>query len=379
MFMIRVLKTWFYLCMLVAASSQPIHAQQFVVNMAGLEGLDITPDNMWGFQIQSFANVNTNCRINGTIQFRNADYSIRFNFPYTLKPGVNTIDASMVNPQWNYSSTALRELFTYHKVLPQGTYQYCISVVPVSPGGEYTGSGQTDDCLYKQAKDLFSITLLEPENNAKIYEYNPMLTWIATYPFAQELTYKIRIAEIKKGQTTESAIARNNPVYSENNLTANSIVYPVYGKPLQVWQPYAWTVDAYYKGVLLGGAQPWKFTIVEDSLHKILPDESSYVDINIDKGSNTYYAVGQVKFRYEEQDFLNNELTVSIVRKGSEKHEPKFIWSVQRGGNFNAFDLTNTNLKHNEEFEVLIEYKSSRTNNSNQKVKYKYVNPSYVK
>lgn len=379
MFMIRLLKSWFYVSLLAATFLQPVHAQQFLVNMTGLEGLDITPDNMLGFQIQSFANVNTNCRINGSIQFRNADYSIRFNFPYTLRPGVNTIDASMVNPQWTYSSSALRELFTYHKVLPQGTYQYCVTVSPVSPGGEYTGSGQTDDCLYKQAKDLFSITLLEPENNAKIYEYNPMLTWIATYPFAQELTYRIRIAAINNGQTTESAIVRNNPIYSERNLTANSIVYPVYAKPLQVWQPYAWTVDAYYKGILLGGAQPWKFTIIEDSLYKILPDESSYVDINIDKGANAYFAVGLVKFRYEEQDFLNNELTVSIIRKGSDNHSSKFTWPVQRGVNFNAFDLTNTNLKHNEEFEVLIEYKSSRTNKSSQKVKYKYVNPSYVK
>ena len=379
MFMIRVLKTWVYLCLLLMASSQPIHAQQFLVNMAGLEGLDITPDNMWGFQIQSFANVNTNCRITGSIQYRNANYAIRFNFPYTLKPGVNTFDAASINPQWTYSSTALRELFTYHKVLPQGTYQYCITVAPVLPGGEYVGSGQTDDCIYKQAADLFSITLLEPENNAKIYEYNPMLTWIATYPFAQELTYRIKIAEIRKGQTTESAIVRNNPVYSENNLTANSIVYPVYGKPLQVWQPYAWTVDAFYKGILLGGAQPWKFTIIEDSLHKILPDESSYVDINIDKGANTYYAVGQVKFRYEEQDFLNNELTVNIIRNGSDSASTKFSWPVQRGVNFNSFDLTNTSLKHNEAFDVFIEYKSSRTNKSTQKVKYKYVNPIYVK
>jgi hypothetical protein len=266
----------------------------------------------------------------------------------------------------------------YHKVLPQGTYQYCVTITPDAPGGEYVTDEKIDDCIYKQSKDLFSITLLEPENDAKIYEYNPMLTWIATYPFVNELTYKIRIAEIKKGQNTENAIVRNNPVCSEGNLTSNSIIYPIFAKPLQKMQPYAWTVDAYYKGILLGGAQPWKFTIIEDSLFKRLPHESSYVDINVDKGSNTYYAVGEIKLRYSENDFLQNELKIALV-KGGETKQPEMVWAVKRGVNFKTYDVLNYNLKHNEEFEIVIEQAKAKSQQNKQKIKYKYVNPDYVK
>lgn len=353
-------------------------AQNLIVNTARLEGLDITPDNMFDFHVQSLEAENINCRIEGTIRFRNSDHSIKYEFTSTVRPGLNTFDPAEIHPKWTYSSSALKELFLYHKILPQGTYQYCVTIFPKAPGGDFTPGNKTDDCIYKQSEDLFSITLLEPENDARIYEYNPMLTWVATYPFVNELTYKLRITEIKDGQNTENAITRNNPIYSENNLMSNSIIYPVYAKPLQTWQPYAWTVDAYYKGILLGGAQPWKFTIIEDSLFKNLPVESSYVDINIDEGRNTYYAVGQVKFRYAENDFLQNELKVTLVRKGKETGEP-IIWQVKRGTNFETYDVSTYRLKHNEAFEIIIESKNSRSTQNKKTIKYKYVNPDYVK
>lgn len=358
---------------------QGLNAQTIIVNTATLEGLDITPDNYLGFQVQSMEAVNTRCRIEGSLVFRNTGHSIRYRFTHTLRPGLNQFDAATVHPQWEFSSSVLRELFMDHRLLPQGTYQYCVSIFPDMPGGDHAPGSKADDCIYKQSEDLFSITLLEPENDAKLYEYNPMLTWVATYPFVNELTYKIRVAEIKDGQNTENAISRNNPVYSENNLVATSIIYPVYAKPLQVWQPYAWTVDVYYKGILLGGAQPWKFTIIEDSLFKNLPHESSYVDINADEGKNTYYAVGQAKLRYTEYDYLQNELNVTLVRKGKETQGPGIVWPVQRGANFEVFDMSTYKLRHNETFELVIEQKNSRSGNNKKTIKYRYVNPDYVK
>jgi hypothetical protein len=220
--------------------------------------------------------------------------------------------------------------------------------------------------------------LLEPEDGAKLYEYNPMLSWVATYPFLNELTYRVRVAEIKDGQNTTNAITRNNPVYSENNLSANTIVYPIYAKPLIAWQPYAWTVDAYYKGILLGGAQPWKFTIVEDSLLKSIPKESAYINMNLDNGRSRYYAVGNVKLKYSENDFLQNELKVTFLRKGKEIKNSAKTWVVARGDNFNTFDLTGYNLKHNEEFEVVLEFKRVKSTQSKQEIKYKYANPDLV-
>lgn len=350
-----------------------------VVNTAMLDGLDITPDNMWNFQIQSLSTENQNCLIEGSIVFRSSGHTVKYSFSQTINPGLNLFNSATINPTWTFSSPALKELFTYHKVLPQGTYQYCVSVTPKTVGGERNLAGKVNDCIYKQSEDIFSITLLEPENNAKLYEYNPMLTWIATYPFLNELTYRVRVAEIKEGQSTENAIARNNPIYAESNLVPNTIVYPLYAKPLELWQPYAWTVDAYYKGILLGGAQPWRFIIVDDSLLKTLPKESSHIDINIETGKGRYFAVGEVKLKYKESDYLSNELTISFVRKGKEIKKSGEVWVVSRGENFWSKDISDMGLRHNEEFEVVVEKKQGKENQKIQKIKYRYVNPQFVK
>lgn len=379
--MSRLLKTtWLFLLVIVIVTSTAgiTIAQDITVNTATLEGIDITPDNMWGFQIVSGAPRDVQCGIEGSIVFRNASHSIKYKFVYTVKPGLNIIDPRTINPGLTFSSMALRELFMDYKVLPQGTYRYCVIITPNITNTEFV-TEKVDDCMYKQSKDLFSINLLEPENGAKIYEYNPMLSWIATYPFVNQLTYKIRVAEIKDGQNTANAIARNNAIYSENNLMTNSIVYPVYGKPLQAWQPYAWTVDAYYKGIFLGGAQPWKFTIVEDSILRTLPKQSSYIDINIDKGDNRYYAVGNAKIKYSENDFLQNELKIKLVKKGTEIKSGEAVWRVERGVSFYTFDLTEFNLSHNQEFEIVIEFKNAKNTQNKQELKFRYVNPDFVK
>ena len=354
-------------------------AQDFIVNTAPLEGLDITPENMLGFQVQSTATSDVPCKIEGSMVFRSGGHFIKFSFLTSIRPGLNQFDPQVIHINPSYSSAALRELFTIHKLLPQGTYKYCITLVPNVGISEVAGGLHMNDCIYKQSKDLFSLTLIDPEDDAKLYEYNPMLSWVATYPFVNELTYRIRVAEIKQGQNTVNAIARNNPVYSENNLMSNSIVYPVYGKALRALQPYAWTVDAYYKGILLGGAEPWKFTIVEDTVRKTKVGDVSYLDINSDDGNNRYGVPGQIKVKYSENDFLQNELKIKLLKDGKELKRFDEVWPVTHGENFATYDISELRLRDKEEFEMQIEYKNTKSTQKIQEIKYIYVNPDFLK
>jgi hypothetical protein len=375
----RLLKTkgQLFLLSLLLLCSHTLQAQNILVNLATLEGMDITPDNLFGYQIQSLEKHDTRCRIEGTIRFRNGNHSIKYTFPYSLKPGLNLFTRDAVHPTWNYSSTALRELFEQYKVLPQGTYQYCVTVIPTNSSSETPGDLNMNDCVYKQSEDLFSITLLEPENDAKLYEYNPLFSWIATYPFQSELSYRIRIAEIKEGQNTENAIARNNPIYTENNLMTTTMTYPIYGKPLKTWQPYAWTVDAYYKGILLGGAQPWKFTIVEDSLLTAIPKEQSFIELNIEKGGTKLYAVGELKLKYTERNKRSNHLRFQLKDEKEKVIKlPYSEWVVTSGDNRKVLEFDKEiSLKHGKQ------YKLSATTDDGYEytITFQYINPLYIK
>lgn len=363
----------------LSLGSSLCHAQSdIVVNLAPVDGIDLTPDNLFNFQIQSGLKRRTHALIKGTVQFRKSDLRISYRFEYDLQPGINVFTSAMVPTQLVYTTPALKELFEQYKKLPQGIYEYCVSVKPDYNQNENVPGPVVDECIYHKSEDIFLINLIDPEDDAKIYEYNPMLSWTVNYPFASELKYRIRVAEIKEGQNTTGAINRNNPVYDERNLMQMSIVYPVYGKPLQKNQPYAWTVDAYYKGMLLGGAEPWKFTIIEDSLLVAVPRDPSFVDIKKEQGFYDLYAPGILKLKYDLDDLKSDSLSLKLLDKNEKEIKLKEAASLKAVYGDNRFILDfkeHQPLKHLQPYTLII---TSQTG-SQYRVLFKYVNPELIK
>lgn len=348
---------------------------QVLVNLAALDGIPITPSNILQYQIQSGLERSSNTKVNGTIKFRNSDMRISYTYTMTLHPGINIINANTVNARFTYSSTALKELFELYGVLPQGIYEYCVQVLPDYSNGE-GGNLSFDECLYNKSEDLFLINLIMPEDDAKIYEYNPLLTWIANYPFASLLQYRIRVVELREGQNKEGAITRNNPVYDEKNLMQNSIIYPVYAKPLRVWQPYVWTVDAYYKGILLGGAAPWKFTVVEDSLLVPVAAHQSYYDFKYNASEVILYAVDTVKLKY--MSYEQAETFILELRDDNNKEVKLATKKLEAQSGMNYFDIElagKANVKHNKQYTLALISGTGKK----YKVPFTYINPLYIK
>ena len=372
------LRSWL-LCMvlLLCAGVTSLKAQQQVtVNLAPIDGVELTPDNIFGYQIQSGLASTVNATIKGKVVYRANGLSFSYSFPYTIRPGLNLIDANAVHAQWTFSSTALKELFMDYKKLPTGTYEYCVEVSLNGPGGETVTGGANRECLYQKSNDIFLINLIDPDNNAKLHEYFPVLSWMVNYPFASALTYKIRVAEVKDGQNNTAAVNRNNPVYQESNIPQTSIGYPVYAKPLERFQPYAWTVDAYYKGILLGGAEPWRFTIIEDSELNGLPKDMSHIDIRREQGINIMYAVGKIKLKYVLSDVTSDVLLLDLTDADGKSIKLKKK-ELKAGYGDNRYELPFANvlsLKHKATYYLKI----SNQAGEHFTVQFKYVNPDFL-
>lgn len=364
-------------CSLLQATG--LRAQEAItVNLAAVDGVDITPDNIFNFQIYSQLTAATSVTVTGTLRYRNSEMKIAYSFQTTINQGVNMYTAAMVQPRWDFSSQALKELFLDYKKLPQGTYEYCVDVVPSNMSGETIGGERFEACLYNKSDDIFLIQLIDPENNAKIYEYNPMLSWIVNYPFAAGLSYTLRVAEAKEGQNNSTAINRNNPIYKEANLYQLSQVYPVYAKPLQLYQPYVWTVDAYYKGILLGGAEPWRFTIIEDTPTAAIPRESNYIDIKLEHNSAATYAVGVLKIKYVLDDARTDSLRLEIQKENGKVVPLKQpVIGVTYGDNRFIMDFLGEgyNLGHLKRYTLTVKNSKGAT----YVLPFKYVNPEFLK
>lgn len=350
--------------------------QKMIVNLAQLDGMDISPDNILNFQIQSFMPQPEPATIRGTIRYRNSDMAISYQFRYTIQPGLNSISARVATPRFTYSSQALRELFEQYRKLPEGIYEYCVSIELDLHNGEVEHE-LFNECMYHKSADVFLINLVDPEDNARIYEYNPALSWAVNYPFAAALSYRLRVAEIRKGQNATSAIARNNPVFDERNLAQMSLVYPLYAKPLQKNQPYAWTVSAYYKGILLGSAETWRFIIIEDSLLRGIPKDPSYVAIQMETGKYNLYAPGILKLKYNLKELMTDSLSLRLLdKKQKEVRLKDSILHAVHGDNRFILDFKKDQpLKHLQPYTLLI---TSQTGNV-YRILFKYVNPEFLK
>lgn len=363
---------WCFMLLLCTLRST---AQGITVNLGMLDGIELKPENIFNYQILNGTNKRKDVQVTGTVRFRASNMRFSYTFATGLQPGMNMFSRDVVNnPIWNFSTTALKELFFEYGKLPQGTYEYCVEVQAKDRLSEDPTAVPIDACIYQTVNDIFLINLVDPENNAKLYDYYPMLSWIVNYPFASSLTYKIRVAELKQGQNNTNAITRNNPVYQETGITNTSVLYPTTAKPLEKFRPYVWTVDAYYKGILLGGAEVWKFTIIEDSLLKEVFVDQSYYDFVNHIGETRLNVTGDVKLKYES-DGNNDTLTVSVASEdGSSVRLDESRFPQKNGLNWLIVHANASNsLKNNGRYSLIIRNSMGRRFN----VPFKYVNPLF--
>lgn len=356
-----------------------INAQQLnmMVNLSAVDGIEVTPDNIFNYQIINNEGKAKDISVSGILVYKNSALRLSYTFSTTVYPGINNFSKeNVMNPNWNFSDNAFRELFFDYRKLPQGTYEYCVEIKLLKVLSEERLPDPVDACVYHTVSDIFLINLITPENDAKIYEYNPMLSWMVNCQFASALTYKLRLTELKEGQNNENAITRNNPVYSDKNLLSTSIIYPVTAKPLEAYQPYVWTVDAYYKGILLGGAEVWKFTIIEDSfLADRIPKETPYLDITKEKRRDPGLAIGQLKLKYELGEIKTDTLFLEL-KHGDKTIKLKNQYLLAKVGD-NRYEIDFTATPR------LTHYKTYTLNIRNTKkekfiITFKYVNPDLL-
>lgn len=356
---------------------QVSYAQKVFVNLSGLESQELTPDNIFNYQISNNTGSAKQADITGTIRYKNSGMRFSYLLHLQLSNGVNNLSKDKgKSASWDFSESALRELFFNYGKLPQGTYEYCVQVKVKDQQSELDYGPGLDECIYNRVSDIFLINLVDPENDAKLHEYNPMFSWVVNYPFASQLTYRIRVAELKKGQNNENAIVRNNPVYSEKNIMSTSKMYPVTGRPLQKIQPYVWTVDAYYKGILLGGAEVWKFTIIEDSLLVPITADQSYYDFVKRRSDSRVYAVGELKLKYKS-DVTADTFDVKLLNSKNEvvSISTKRI-PVYNGDNlFSIPFFEKSDLKHMSDYTIEL----TRADKRNYTVPFTYANPLFIK
>jgi hypothetical protein len=353
----------------------PAFAQSWQVNLAPLDGIELKPDNIFNYQVMNNSGKAQRVKLTGTVIFRQQQLRFGYQTTVNVPPGMNQLSQLLPQPTWNFSSTGLRELFQQYGKLPQGTYEYCVSLQPVLQGGEQADGPVTDECLFQTVNDVFLISLADPEDGDKLLETHPNFNWTVNYPFASQLTYRLRVAPMQKGQNKTNAIMRNPAIYTEKNITGMAKMYPATARELEKFKPYAWTVDAYYKDVLLGGAEPWEFMIVEDTIPEVKSFMTSHYAFADHIGENLLYISGNLKLRYFSRTPAETLEIIVVDAKGKTIAQTQKTLPVNLGENYFELDYSaNESFRHKQLYEAQI-----RSGEQLYRVAFRYYNPQFVK
>lgn len=346
---------------------------RYMLNLATLSGQKVNKANLHAFTIMNSTNRSQLLIVKGAIKMRSNRSTLNYRYQATLKPGANHMTDLARSVTYTYSSSSMEKLFKQHGMLPNGEYEYCVDLY--EPGGE-GADALSSDCIYDENQDLFFINLMDPEDKAKISELYPMFSWTVNSPLINELTYKIRVAEIKDGQRPNNAIMRNRPVYEQGGLRFPTQNYPVTAKSLEYFTPYAWTVDAYYRDILMGSAETWQFVIINDSLMAGVPNKASYVEVNRETGAYPVFAIGKLKLKYYERELRSQTLKFELsTNDGKSVKLKQNSWAVHRGENRTEVMFTGNNvrMKHLKLYKLKI-ISGVRSYN----ILFKYINPDFI-
>jgi len=159
-------------------------------------------------------------------------------------------------------------------ILPEGKYEACVYV--------YKWGGKellTKCCISFESKPVSPPRLIAPKDGATLKEKYPLFQWTPPTPTPKEVTYTLRIVEIRKGQTKEEAMRTNPAWFEKKGIKGTSFKYPITAKILKggkryEWKEYAWQVIAFSEGVEVGRSEVWTFSPIQCMC--LWCDESGY-------------------------------------------------------------------------------------------------------
>ena len=347
-----------------------------LIDLSPVEGRELTTQSALDYRIVHNGTTPIEVRIKGTIRHRDQKMYLKYEFTRRLQPGMNLIADSRSGINWQSDNSGLRSLFVDYGRLPQGTYEYCVEVLPGGSTVEQPAIEGNVECVYHTADDLFALNLIDPEDKAVLRAPYPVFSWVANCPFVAELTYRIRVAEQHPGQNAVNAIARNNPMWQESGLFAPTAVYPVNGRPLEYGVPYVWTVDAYYRGLLIGGAETWRFMLLEDSLLPAVPRATYHIDIRQEKGENAVFAIGELKIKYHLRELRSDSLQFTLLTTdGKDLKLPRAAYAISEGDNRIEIDLREVSgIRHMKKYVMKVQDGSGNT----YQLPIRYINPEFL-
>lgn len=146
-------------------------------------------------------------------------------------------------------------------VFPPGQYRVVYTLYGKAADGEF--APLAEDFLEATVDVAWPPMLLSPTDGEVIETVTPFLTWTPAFAagFQGQIQYRLRLAEVLKGQNGYQAIASNPALLTEKGISVTTLAYPAGARVLEAEKTYVWQVHAYSDGTELGQSEIWTFSL----------------------------------------------------------------------------------------------------------------------
>lgn len=277
--------------------------------------------------------------------------------PFFLKVGANSHTSGTIQTATSQSfDQGLRNWLQINNSLPPGTYRLCYKIICANSDCDGNGSGligpDQSFCNTIKIQSPTPLLLNTPNNESRIKDQSPMLTWIPPSPVSSEVSYDLTLTPILDGQSKEEAIQINRPVIIKTGIKNVLLNYPSDLPDLEIGKKYAWQVNAVLFNEIISTSKVWEFEIIADSLkeEKII---SQYIKVKTVKNEELIKVENFLKLDYLEENERRSFLKVEIYNEKNKKIV-EYDLPVEFGENLLVLDLKNKGLKSGKDYLVKV-------------------------
>lgn len=271
------------LCLLVCMLFLVGARGQLSVSLQDLPGGIVQKSQLWNIALIYSSNVPVNVTIGMSLTDANTSQVVMtaFTRPMLVSKGVRQLKMQDIAPiDYNYFSAAFNTSNLPDAFIPIGAYRACFTFYT----GKSNESVLAEDCMVFEVQPLSPPLLNIPSDSAGIETPYPQFNWLPPAPMTlfTNLNYDLLVTEVQVGQTPETAIQENLPVYTALHLTSMVNNYPASNKSLDTGKLYAWRIIAKNFETVAAQSEVWTFHVKKKETISINPVNKTFLELTND-------------------------------------------------------------------------------------------------
>ncbi len=313
---------------------------QLSISLHELPGGIVQKNQLWNIALIYSSNTPVSVTIGLSLTDVNTSQVVMtaFTRPIFISKGVRQLKVQDIAPiDYNYFSPAFNISNLPDAFIPIGGYRACFTFYNSKSNEQVLA----EDCMVFEVQPLSPPLLNTPSDSAALETTYPQFTWLPPSPITlfTNLNYDLLVTEIQAGQTPETAIQENLPVYTALHLTSMVNNYPASYKSLDTGKFYAWRIVAKNYETVAAQSEVWTFHVKSrDTVHAEFASKT-FFELTRNNGLVTTGLVtdGVLRIKYYSYDKSREAVIKIIDGKGTLVKELKK--TVQYGNNFFEFPL----------------------------------------